>query len=96
LLGAFLRTTWVGFAKDWVAHSLLRSRTNAFASFLEKKEPLNVEFYWRLAPRSIKNNVVYLLKRVLIEEKQRDGGKVDRFSSLASGFGFVFEEIGGG
>jgi hypothetical protein len=35
-LGARPQTPWVGFAEGCVAN-LLRSRTNAFASFLEKK-----------------------------------------------------------
>jgi hypothetical protein len=38
LLGTSPQTPWVGFAKVWVANALLRSRTNAFASFLEKKK----------------------------------------------------------
>jgi hypothetical protein len=36
-LGASPQTPWVGFAEVWAKDDLLRSRTNAFASILEKK-----------------------------------------------------------
>jgi hypothetical protein len=38
LLGARPQIPRVGIVEVWTAHSLLRSRTNAFASFLEKKK----------------------------------------------------------
>jgi hypothetical protein len=44
LLGARPQTPRVGFAEGWAAHSLLRSRTTAFASFWKRRTLFNIEF----------------------------------------------------
>jgi hypothetical protein len=45
------QTPWLRFAESWGPHTLLRSRTNAFASFLEKKKGTIIDCFSGASPR---------------------------------------------